>query len=74
MLVQALDDFADHFVAGVIPHPSIHVEDYLGRSAVALCEKAKRPILLMPAGGVAVLCCAVPWAVLCCAVLCCAVL
>jgi dipeptidyl aminopeptidase/acylaminoacyl peptidase len=50
-MVQAFSDLAEHFVCGVICHPSIHLEDYLGRSAVALCEKAKRPILLMPAGN-----------------------
>ena len=50
MVVNILDEFADQFVAGVIPHPSIQIEDYLGRSAKALCEKVKRPILLMPAG------------------------
>lgn len=51
VVVQILDEFADQFVAGVIPHPSIHLEDYFGRSAKALCEKVKRPILLMPAGN-----------------------
>jgi dipeptidyl aminopeptidase/acylaminoacyl peptidase len=50
-MAQAFDDLAEHFVCGVIPHPSIHLEDYLGRSAVSLCEKVKRPILLMPAGN-----------------------
>jgi dienelactone hydrolase len=49
--VQAFDHMPEHFIAGVIAHPSIHLENYLGRSAVALCEKAKRPILLMPAGN-----------------------
>ena len=49
-MVHALDELAEHFVAGVIPHPSIHLEDYLGRSAKALSAKVKRPVLIMPAG------------------------
>jgi dienelactone hydrolase len=46
--VQALDDLAEHFMCGVIAHPSIQVEDKMGGNAVELCEKVNRPILLMP--------------------------
>jgi len=48
VLVHAFDDLAEHFVCGVIPHPSIHLEDSMGRDAIALCARVQRPILLMP--------------------------
>lgn len=51
VVVQALADYSDDLATGVIPHPSIHLEDMLGRSALALCQNCKRPVLLMPASN-----------------------
>jgi hypothetical protein len=48
VVVQALNDYADDLVAGVIPHPSIHLENMLGRNATDLCKKCQRPVLLLP--------------------------
>jgi hypothetical protein len=44
-------DLSDDVVCGVIPHPSIHLEDFAWKkSGKDLVGSSKRPILLMPAG------------------------
>eukprot|EP00047_Mylnosiga_fluctuans_P004838 m.236847 g.236847 ORF g.236847 m.236847 type:complete len:310 (+) comp13044_c0_seq1:69-998(+) len=48
-LFHACADFPGKFAAGVIFHPSVHLEDFVyGGSSKALAERVHTPVLLMP--------------------------